>query len=50
LAELLVRAVVMQDVKVEFLNGEAAELLRKTGGLGGWLRANRASAGRLVFR
>ena len=44
LDELLAREFSTQNVKIEFVRGDAAQLLRQTGGLGGWLRAERAAA------
>ena len=44
LGELLARILARGSVKVEFVIGEAAQLLRQTGGLGGWLRTGRAKA------
>ena len=44
LGELLAQVLATGSVKVEFVNGDAAQLLRRTGGLGGWLRAGRAAA------
>jgi len=44
LDDLLPQVLASHHVKVEFVGGEAAELLRKTGGLAGWLRPARASA------
>ena len=44
LGELLAEVLLTQAVKFEFVQGDAAELLRRTGGLGGWLRAGRAAA------
>ena len=43
-SELLAEVLATRSVKVEFVNGDAAELLRRTGGLGGWLRAERVAA------
>jgi peptide subunit release factor 1 (eRF1) len=37
--ELLIQVLATGGVKVEFVNGDAAQLLLRTGGLGGWLRA-----------
>ena len=39
LGELLAQVLATGNVKVEFVNGDAAQLLLRTGGLGGWLRA-----------
>jgi len=44
LSELLAQILPRWNVKVEFVNGEAAQLLLRTGGLGGWRRAVRAAA------
>jgi peptide subunit release factor 1 (eRF1) len=44
LGELLVNVLATGSVKVEFVNGDAARLLLRTGGLGGWLRAVRVAA------
>jgi hypothetical protein len=44
LDELFSRILVTENVKVEFVNGDAAPLLLRTGGLGGWLRTVRAAA------
>lgn len=45
LGELLAQVLAKGNINVEFVNGEAAQLLLRTGGLGGWLRAARAVAG-----
>jgi len=42
LGELLAHIFTRWGVKLEFVTGEAAELLRQTGGLGGWLRSAHA--------
>jgi hypothetical protein len=44
LDELLARISAKWNIKIEFVSGEAAELLRQTGGLGGWLHGRRAIA------
>jgi hypothetical protein len=44
LGELLAQVSAMGDVNIEFVNGVAAQLLLRTGGLGGWLRARSAAA------
>ena len=44
LGELLAKVLATGNTNVEFVNGEAAQLLLRTGGLGGWLRAVRAAA------
>ncbi len=44
LGELLSEVLATGHVKIEFVGGDAADLLRKTGGLGGWLRAGRVAA------
>jgi hypothetical protein len=44
LGELLAQVLATDNVKIEFVNGGAARLLLRTGGLGGWLRAQRAAA------
>ena len=44
LREVLDRLIEAQDLTIEFVSGEAAALLMRTGGLGGWLRPAKASA------
>ena len=44
LGELLVPILAAGNVDIEFLNGDAAQLLLRTGGLGGWLRAQPVAA------
>jgi peptide subunit release factor 1 (eRF1) len=44
LGDLLARLAATRGVRVQFVNGEAADFLRKTGGLGAWLAAKRAAA------
>ena len=44
LGELLAEVLLTEAVRFEFVQGDAAQLLRQTGGLGGWLRAGRAAA------
>ena len=44
LGELLAQLLITGNVKVEFVTGDAAQLLLRTGGLGGWLCAVRAAA------
>ena len=44
LAELLARVLPTQGVTIEFVNGDAAQLLLHSGGLGGWLRVGRSAA------
>jgi hypothetical protein len=44
LGELLVPLLASEKLKVEFISGDAAQLLLRTGGLGGWLRAAHAAA------
>lgn len=44
LSEFLAQVLPTGNVKLEFVNDDAAQLLRRTGGLGGWLRPVRAAA------
>jgi hypothetical protein len=44
LGDLLGQVLATGNVKVEFVNGDAAKLLLLTGGLGGWLRAEHVAA------
>jgi len=44
LGELVAQVLATGNVKIEFVNGDAAQLLLRTGGLGGWLSAVRAAA------
>jgi len=44
LGELLTQVLATDNVKIEFVYGDAARLLMRTGGLGGWLRTQRAVA------
>ena len=44
LGELLARILTRASVKFEFVDGEAAQLLRQTGGLAGWLHTGHAKA------
>ena len=44
LGEFLTQLLITGNVKVEFVTGDAARLLLRTGGLGGWLCAVRAAA------
>jgi hypothetical protein len=46
LGEFLAKVAPTLGVKVEFVSGKAADLLRTTGGLGGWIRARRAASAR----
>jgi peptide subunit release factor 1 (eRF1) len=44
LGELLTQVLATGNVKIKFVSGDAAQLLLRTGGLGGWLRAARVAA------
>jgi len=44
LRTLLARSLAAGDVRIDFVSGTAAELLMRSGGLGGWVRPARASA------
>ena len=44
LRELLPKLLAAQDVKVEFMSGEAAHILMQAGGMGGWLRQAKATS------
>jgi len=44
LRALLAQSIAAADVQIDFVSGTAAELLMRSGGLGGWLRPARASA------
>ena len=44
LGEFLAQVLTTGNVRIEFVNGDAAQLLLRTGGLGGWLRSAGAAA------
>ena len=48
LGEVIARVWSQHAVNFEFVGGQAADLLRKTGGLGGWLNANKRRPFRMV--